>query len=270
MHSAYSEAQPYGSAPWEKYCSDKSRKETFLCSTLSWNLADSSHVLSSRYVQQLTTAKNILGCSRVLPHLFIVTKKQPESSSRFWCLPWWLSSLMSVCLCVCNHGGFPSFLMVIGALEWSFVQRDTHCPPQASGAGPNFDNGLSQNDWSYLNHCMSGGGVCVLVFEVVWRKLQVAGGWSQVVLFPPLFFSFSLQTSQRKHSDVEEWQWIREVYVGNFSFDMFCVFIAQIFKCTIWQLFEHLLEESRSTMGCTHSGVILVAYFRITFHLWRE
>lgn len=44
------------------------------------------------------------------------------------------------CVRVCSDGGFPSILMVIGALEWSFCSRARH---QASGAGLQIDNELS-------------------------------------------------------------------------------------------------------------------------------
>lgn len=54
--------------------------------------------------------------------------------------------LSSVCVAVCvfvfNDGRFPSILMVIGGLEWSFCSG-TRRPLQGSGAGLQIDNGLS-------------------------------------------------------------------------------------------------------------------------------
>lgn len=57
-------------------------------------------------------------------HMFCVSNEQlAKSSSKFYCLPGCSSSLVCLgicvtwCVCVCNHGRFPSILMVMGAEE---------------------------------------------------------------------------------------------------------------------------------------------------------
>ena len=126
--------------------------------------------------------------------------------------------LPGVCVYVCvfNDGGFPSILMVIGGLEWSFCSG-TRSPLQGSGAG------LQDLQWTtimggvvWTTVCVFAckGGVCVCACACFWSgsKKVASSRWVKPLLLSPSCCLFRLWTRQSKYSAMERMHgWFTEL-----------------------------------------------------------